>query len=250
MTFDILFKLSVFVVAMVVIGSVLCLPLFKGDVKKLLASPLFVKIIWWLPIYLVLVAVLYGEFWSALFLTLALLLLAAREFARNKGLATPISRWYLAVFLLATAHIVIWFAALPVETAAYLFAGVAITSVMSDVTAFFLGNYAGRTKLPSWLNNRKSWEGVLGQLIGAGFGGIVAISVGIDMPLGLIAVVGVASAVGDLINSAAKRSLRIKDWGNTIPGHGGVLDRLSSLSLAVVASFWFIVLTTLAFKVY
>lgn len=46
----------------------------------------------------------------------------------------------------------------------------------------------------------------------------------------LILAIGIASAFGDLFNSVAKRQLDIKDWGQTIPGHGGVLDRMSSLS--------------------
>ena len=53
----------------------------------------------------------------------------------------------------------------------------------------------------------------------------------------LAVLIGLASAMGDLINSIVKRRLKIKDWGNTIPGHGGILDRMSSLSFAFIAAY-------------
>lgn len=90
-------------------------------------------------------------------------------------------------------------------------------TVMSNVVAFFFGNYLGKHKLPNWLNNKKSWEGVLGQLLGALLGVLLVNSFVTPVPtIWLFLPHGMGSAGGDLANCYAKRTAGIKDWSQAI----------------------------------
>lgn len=243
MTSDLFLKLVAIVGGFLVLGTVLCLPLFKGDWKALITSSLFTKIIWWIPIFLILMAVLYGEIYVAAPLTLALIGAAFWEFMRNDAARSRIACWYMSCFIICITHLALWFWGISSNYAVILLASVAVMSVLSDVCAFFFGNYLGKHMLPTWLNSHKSWEGVAGQFIGALIGaGVIAVFIGIVVSPMLILIVGLGSAIGDLFNSAAKRSLRIKDWSQAIPGHGGFLDRLSSFSFAIALSYWYVIL--------
>jgi phosphatidate cytidylyltransferase len=120
---------------------------------------------------------------------------------------------------------------------------IAICSVLSDVAAYFFGNYLGNHKLPAFLNNKKSWEGVAGQLLGALIGVFVVGAFLVpNLPLIIFIPIGVGSALGDLLNSYIKRRLDVKDWSNYIPGHGGFADRLSSMSLSILFAFYFVLI--------
>lgn len=245
MTPELLFHLGLLVVGALLLGSVACLPLYRWNVARFIRSSLFIKIIWWLPIFLFLIGILYSGLLGAVIVTIFLLGLAIRELNVNHGWSRPVTRWYFIIFVLCLLHLGVWFLMLPQEQAVTSLVAVAIISVFSDVVAFFMGNYTGKHPLPQWLNSRKSWEGVIGQFIGAVLGGfVVSWYLAIPVTPLLAAAVGTASAIGDLMNSAAKRSLSIKDWGTTIPGHGGVMDRLSSLSLAVAVSCWILLAST------
>ena len=112
---------------------------------------------------------------------------------------------------------------------------VVLASVLSDVTALFFGRTMGRHHLPIFLNNHKSYEGVAGQIIGGIIGIIITamlFSVAVAWWWGLA--IGLLSAAGDLANSFTKRRLAINDWGDTIPGHGGVMDRFASLNAVLI----------------
>jgi phosphatidate cytidylyltransferase len=106
----------------------------------------------------------------------------------------------------------------------------------ADVGAYFVGRRFGRTKLAPRVSPNKTWEGVLGGLLA---GSIVALAgrawFGFDadafLPLCVAAML--ASIVGDLTESMFKRQVGIKDSGTMLPGHGGVLDRIDSLTAAV-----------------
>lgn len=240
MSFDFMIRFSALLISLIIAGCIICLPLYHWKVRQFIASSLFTKIIWWAPIFLVLVAILYGGLSMATLATSLIILTASMEFIRNRGYKSSIAVLYFIAFLFTTAHLALWFTYLP--SGATLLGAVCLVSVLSDVTAFFLGNYTGKHKLPRWINNHKSWEGVIGQIVGAGIGALLAWSVlRTALPIPIILFIGLASAFGDIANSIAKRSLRIKDWGQTIPGHGGILDRMSSLSVALAISLWLLV---------
>jgi phosphatidate cytidylyltransferase len=106
---------------------------------------------------------------------------------------------------------------------------------VNDTFAYLTGRLFGKHKLMESISPKKTWEGFIG---GALFAAIAAFSLSyykthnIEYSLyyGLIAIViSIGATYGDLVESMAKRSVGIKDSGNVIPGHGGILDRLDSL---------------------
>lgn len=121
---------------------------------------------------------------------------------------------------------------------------------LADVAAYFCGRKWGRHKLAPAISPGKSWEGVAGALAavvpyvavvyGCGWFGS-GLSWGGAMMLALL--LTALSVAGDLFESWLKRTAGVKDSGNLLPGHGGVLDRIDGLAavLAVYAAFsvWF-----------
>jgi phosphatidate cytidylyltransferase len=109
----------------------------------------------------------------------------------------------------------------------------------ADVGAYFSGRAFGKRKLAPQVSPGKSWEGVYGglllSLLIAAVVGFVRDWTGVQMLLGLIgaAIVVFISVVGDLTESMFKRQSGIKDSSNLLPGHGGVLDRIDSLTAAI-----------------
>lgn len=109
----------------------------------------------------------------------------------------------------------------------------------ADVGAYFSGRAFGKRKLAPHVSPGKSWEGVYGglllSLLIAAVVGFVRDWTGVQLLLGLIgaAIVVFISVVGDLTESMFKRQSGIKDSSNLLPGHGGVLDRIDSLTAAI-----------------
>lgn len=110
----------------------------------------------------------------------------------------------------------------------------------ADVGAYFAGRRFGRRKLASRVSPGKTWEGVAGAMLTVLMLAVVFwwLYPGAAMPIsaaGFIALslfVGAVSVLGDLAESLFKRSAGLKDSGGIIPGHGGVLDRLDSITAA------------------
>ena len=109
----------------------------------------------------------------------------------------------------------------------------------ADIGAYFSGRAWGRRKLAPRVSPGKSWEGVTGGLVVTfGLALIFAVWQGLGLGGGLAlvlatAVVTLVSVLGDLVESMLKRYRDIKDSSNLLPGHGGVLDRIDSLTAAV-----------------
>jgi len=114
---------------------------------------------------------------------------------------------------------------------------------MADIAAYFSGRAFGKHKLAPTISPGKTREGAYGAFVGVLLYGLaVRYGVGLEFPslplwvLTLLFVTGI-SIIGDLFESLLKRKAGIKDSSNVLPGHGGVLDRIDSLTstLPVVA---------------
>ncbi len=115
-----------------------------------------------------------------------------------------------------------------------------IITWFGDSAAYFVGTFFGKHKLARRVSPKKSWEGALGNLGGNLLGAFLMVATvcrewtAVDaVALGLL--LGVAGQLGDLVESTWKRSAGVKDsnvGGVSIPGHGGMLDRVDSLVFA------------------
>jgi phosphatidate cytidylyltransferase len=112
----------------------------------------------------------------------------------------------------------------------------------ADSFAYFTGRALGRHRLAPNVSPGKTWEGVFGGMTGCVLLGLVGLYFFSETALGaggwLLGALGfvllaVFSVVGDLFESMLKRHCQVKDSGKILPGHGGVLDRLDSLSAAL-----------------
>lgn len=126
------------------------------------------------------------------------------------------------------------------NTVAGVLAGVYLGTVvwMTDSAAFFTGRQIGGEKLAPDISPSKTWSGALGGLaLGTG-AGLLVWTLATDSPwwIGLLlsATISILGQLGDLSESAIKRHFRIKDSGDLIPGHGGLMDRLDSLTFGIL----------------
>jgi phosphatidate cytidylyltransferase len=141
---------------------------------------------------------------------------------------------FLAGFVLLLAH-----AHSPIPK---IFTLVALVS-FNDTFAYFSGVLFGKHPMAPHISPKKTWEGLAGAIVATTVAaGFVFVYVLDDYWwLGaLVGALGVVTATcGDLIESAVKRDLHIKDMGTILPGHGGILDRVDSL-LFTAPSVWFV----------
>lgn len=122
--------------------------------------------------------------------------------------------------------------------------GAIIATVANDVGALLIGGGLGRHPLAPSISPNKTWEGLFG---GAVFSIVFsAVIVGDIHPWSpanaalLGVVVAVVAPIGDLCESLVKRDLKLKDMGNLLPGHGGVLDRVDALLLVLPATYYLV----------
>lgn len=115
---------------------------------------------------------------------------------------------------------------------------VLVLTWIADSAAYFVGRRWGRRKLAPKLSPGKTWAGLYGAMIGAALWGLL-LAMLLRLPpaamLGLILISGLtalASIVGDLYESLLKRRRGLKDAGALLPGHGGMLDRIDSITAA------------------
>ena len=120
----------------------------------------------------------------------------------------------------------------------------------TDIGAFFIGRFVGGPKLNPAISPKKTWAGTIGGVVSGALSftilGMIFLKTG--TPPGFALAGGglaIASVIGDIVESAMKRGFGVKDSGNLIPGHGGVLDRLDGMIFATIA----LALTLYAYRV-
>ncbi len=152
-------------------------------------------------------------------------------------IALPFSLLNALAFTATPTGMVVYNPLLPLAVFVFLW--------MNDTGAYCVGSLIGRHKLFPRVSPGKSWEGSIGGgLVVMGVAGLVATYVDngtqpmltIWQWLGLGLTVVVCGTWGDLVESLFKRTLGIKDSGNILPGHGGMLDRFDSSLLAIPAA--------------
>ena len=132
------------------------------------------------------------------------------------------------------------------DRGAWLMLYAAVCVWATDTFAFFVGRSFGRTPLAPTLSPGKTVEGAIGGFLGALVVGAI-FGLWIQLPwyhcvaVGIIA--GLAGQIGDLFESALKREIGIKDFGQIMPGHGGILDRADSLLFVIPLAYLYLRLT-------
>jgi phosphatidate cytidylyltransferase len=113
----------------------------------------------------------------------------------------------------------------------------------NDVFAYLVGITMGKHRLCERISPKKSWEGFFGGIIGAiGVGALGAYFLDgrYEIWIGLAAIIAITGVLGDLVESMFKREAGVKDSGNIMPGHGGVLDRFDALLISAPFAFIFL----------
>ncbi len=122
-----------------------------------------------------------------------------------------------------------------------------IGSWITDTCAYFSGYFFGKHKLAPKISPKKTIEGSIGGIIGVMLiivayayvaANIMSVSVNIYSAIAVGIVAGIVSQFGDLCASIIKREHNVKDFGNIMPGHGGVMDRFDSLVFVAPAVYY------------
>ena len=115
-----------------------------------------------------------------------------------------------------------------------------------DTGAYFAGRAFGQHLLAPHLSPKKTWEGSLAGLAASIIAGVLFrrwLHAPMAYLIGMAVVGNIAGQIGDLLESAYKRSAGVKDSGSLLPGHGGVLDRIDALILAIPVVWYYWILT-------
>ena len=168
------------------------------------------------------------------------------KFTANQVMATYFSLIYAPVMLSFI------FLTRELEHGVYLVWMIFISSWISDTCAYLVGVLMGKHKLVPQLSPKKTIEGSLGGILGSAVVGALFGFLLLDKTLGghqygiMLFVIGaigsVISQVGDLAASAIKRNHDIKDYGNLIPGHGGIMDRFDSVIFTAPMIYFLIIM--------
>ena len=123
---------------------------------------------------------------------------------------------------------------------------IAILAVFgTDMASFVVGKTIGKRQMFKDVSPRKTWEGALGGFaVGAAI--VIFLVYILGLPMGLLqtgilgVMVPLSAQTGDLVESMFKRASGVKDSGDLIPGHGGMLDRLDSVVFVIVVVNFFV----------
>ena len=161
-----------------------------------------------------------------------------------RGISTI--HWGLMTTVFSISHIA-FLLVLPESHSTFSGAGLvlylAFLTQFNDVAQFIWGKTLGRRKILPKVSPNKTWAGFIGgvgttMLLGGLFGPLLT-PMSWKMSLAAGAIIGIGGFIGDVTISALKRDLEIKDTGNLLPGHGGILDRIDSLTYTAPLFFHF-----------
>lgn len=184
---------------------------------------------------LLLAAIWFGFPWIDLVAALAAPLIVSEWISLTRR--RPLLRILFVLYSLAALAALLWLRHQPVhgrETVLWIMLCIWAT----DIGAYVVGRLAGGAKLAPRISPSKTWSGLIG---GMAWAAVTSATAGYAFGLGetiMLAAIGaglaVVGQVGDLVESAAKRSAGVKDSGTLIPGHGGILDRIDGLIAVLV----------------
>jgi phosphatidate cytidylyltransferase len=164
---------------------------------------------------------------------------AAGVYARSRG-QQALDAAYGVLYLGWPAVLLIWLRDVDSTVGLHWTVLVFAVAWSADILAYLAGSTFGGPKLWPRFSPNKTWSGFIGGIVAGAVAGAV-MAAWLDMGRLTVfwgAVLGLAAALatmaGDLWESALKRRFGVKDAGNTIPGHGGLLDRVDGLMFAVV----------------
>jgi len=200
-----------------VITAAICIPLFL--LFMILGG-------WWLGILLMLIAVL-----------------GSAEYLRLVNQIRP--KETLAWSLLGIAYVFLGFISLLGLRLIFpnflLVLWLLLTIWITDTGAYMIGSRYGRTKMAPMISPNKTWEGAIGGgICGAVIAGAyfsIVFHCNFFVALLLTLLISSIGQAGDLLESKIKRLAGVKDSGNLLPGHGGVLDRFDSIMLSAPFAF-------------
>lgn len=191
------------------------------------------------------IAQYYGEFYFTLPAASILLLTLVPILSRRvEDLYTQLSftgRGYLYL-VWSVAHLIL----LQQLAGTGLVLLTAVGVALSDVMQYTIGKLIGKHIISPEVNPRKAWEGLIGDFLGAG-AAVYLFRFALPPEFTslhqviLALIIGLGAAWGDLISSLVKRAAGAKDWGDIIPGHGGLLDRANSMVVVIPVVYYFAV---------
>lgn len=200
-------------------------------------------------------AYLHGEPAALLGLTLAMGLtvpwyIAAPPPARRHTTANAAATILGVVYVPFMASFAMLLLRFPGDNGKYMFLAMLVLTVLYDVSAYAVGTMWGNRPMAPTVSPNKSWEGAAGASLITVLVGMTIVPNftpfnidsfnGTGIAVGLAIVIAVMAPLGDLVESAFKRDLGVKDMGSLLPGHGGLLDRIDGVLFTAPAAYFFL----------
>lgn len=186
--------------------------------------------------------------WLSLLVAIAVLSIVTIVYHlfESKGTTRDLLRNLSAgVFVMFYVPLSLSFAVLTVtaENGTNILFSVVLTVAAIDTFGYLIGRFFGRTKFAPGVSPKKTWEGFIASVVGsliAGIScGVLLMDVSVELAVLFSLAILLAAVLGDLAESLIKRDLGIKDMGDILPGHGGVMDRLDSMLPAAFMGYLF-----------
>lgn len=186
--------------------------------------------------------------WLSLLVAIAVLSIVTIVYHlfESKGTTRELLRNLSAgVFVMFYVPLSLSFAVLTItaENGTNILFSVVLTVAAIDTFGYLIGRFFGRTKFAPGVSPKKTWEGFIASVVGsliAGIScGVLLMDVSLELAVLFSLAILLAAVLGDLAESLIKRDLGIKDMGDILPGHGGVMDRLDSMLPAAFMGYLF-----------